>query len=198
MMIERTGFTYGIVMVGLVGLLALGGCAKKSGTATTSGTEAQEAGADASGQAGEPGALREERVEGSSTMGAKAEQREIDARKAQEAALQRLQNVYFALDRWELTDEGKQSLAEGAEFLKQNPSAKLIIEGHCDERGSREYNLVLGEKRAQEVRRYLLDLGVTNPVSLVSYGKERPVCTEPDESCYWQNRRAHVVVQSSR
>src|SRR5438477_169580 len=84
----------------------------------------------------------------------------------------------------------RKSVAESATSLRQNPSVKLLIEGHCDERGTVEYNLVLGEKRAQETRRYLLTLGIANPVRVTSYGKERPVCTEHDESCYWKNRRA--------
>ncbi len=103
-------------------------------------------------------------------------------------------DIYFAFDRWDLSEDGKMDLADIAEFLKEHPAAKLLIEGHCDERGSREYNLVLGEKRAQEVRRYLLNLGVTNPLNITSYGKERPVCTEPDETCYARNRRAHLVI----
>ena len=75
---------------------------------------------------------------------------------------------------------------------------KLLIEGHCDERGSREYNLVLGEKRAKETERFLLGLGIQNHVAVTSYGKERPVCTEHDESCYWKNRRAHLVLEDAK
>ena len=76
------------------------------------------------------------------------------------------------------------------------PKVKLLIEGHCDERGSREYNLVLGEKRAKETERFLLGLGIQNRVVVTSYGKERPVCNEHDESCYWKNRRAHLVLEA--
>ena len=107
-------------------------------------------------------------------------------------------DVYFEFDRWALTNEGKKNLAESAAALKQNPSVKILVEGHCDERGTIEYNLVLGEKRAQETRRYLQTLGVTNPVGVTSYGKERPVCTEHDESCYWKNRRAHLAVEEGK
>jgi peptidoglycan-associated lipoprotein len=114
--------------------------------------------------------------------------------KEREAVMRDVLDVYFAFDRWALTPEGKKNLDQAIETLKKTPSAKLFIEGHCDERGSREYNLVLGEKRAQETRRYLQVLGVTNPVSVTSVGKERPVCTEHDESCYWKNRRAHLAV----
>lgn len=129
---------------------------------------------------------------------AKADPSEFEARRAREAAQRGLGDVYFEFDRWGLSPEGKKNLDQNAEILKQNPKARVLIEGHCDERGSIEYNLVLGEKRAQETRRHLLTLGVTNPVGVTSYGKERPVCTDPDESCYWKNRRAHLVLEDGR
>ena len=129
---------------------------------------------------------------------AKADPSEFEARRAREAAQRGLGDVYFEFDRWGLSPEGKKNLDQNAEILKQNPGARVLIEGHCDERGSIEYNLVLGEKRAQETRRHLLTLGITNPVGVTSYGKERPVCTDPDESCYWKNRRAHLVLEDGR
>lgn len=109
-----------------------------------------------------------------------------------------LPDVHFSFDRWGLSQEGMKALNEEAAVLKQHPGATLIIEGYCDERGSPEYNLVLGDKRAQEARRYLTALGVKNPVKVISYGKERPVCREADESCYWKNRRAHLVVEEGQ
>src|SRR5207248_958688 len=114
------------------------------------------------------------------------------------AASHTLADIYFAFDKWALSDEGKKNLAESAEFLRQHPQAKLLIEGDCDERGSREYNLVLGEKRDQETSQYLMTLGIQNPVSVTSYGKERQVCTEPNESCYWRNRRAHLILEGGK
>jgi peptidoglycan-associated lipoprotein len=140
----------------------------------------------------------EEGVQAPPTVTAKADQAEIAVRQAREALKQARGDVYFEFDRWALTNEGKKNLAESATALKHNPSVKILIEGHCDERGTTEYNLVLGEKRAQETRRYLMSLGVTNPVGITSYGKERPVCTQPDESCYWKNRRAHLAVEERK
>ena len=119
-------------------------------------------------------------------------------RKARDDNRRELADIYFAFDKWMLSNEGKKNLASSADFLKQNPNAKLVIEGYCDERGSREYNLVLGEKRAKEARRFLADLGILNPVSVTSYGKERQVCNERDESCYWKNRRAHLLVDAEK
>jgi len=188
---------YLVVVAGLVGMLVLGGCAKKSGTGTTSGEEATSG--KASSQGSDPSSQTTPKdksvVEAPPTMVAKADEAEIAARKAREAAQKQLADIYFAFDKWALTAEGKKNLTQSAEALKQVPTAKLSIEGHCDERGSREYNLVLGEKRAKETQRFLSGLGVTNPMSVTSYGKERPVCTEHDESCYWKNRRAHLVLE---
>lgn len=129
---------------------------------------------------------------------AKADPSEFAARRARESSQRELGDVYFEFDRWGLSPEGKKNLERSAESLKQNPTARVLIEGHCDERGSIEYNLVLGEKRAQEARRYLLTLGVRNPVGITSYGKERPVCPDPDEACYSKNRRAHLVLENGR
>ena len=163
------------VILGLAGFLAVGGCTTKSAEVSIS-----------SGAAAPP----EVRVVAPMEV-AKAQ----PAEKPPEAPRRELLDVYFAFDRWALSLEGKKSLAQNADALKQQPESKLLIEGHCDERGSREYNLVLGEKRAKETQRYLESLGLKNPITVTSYGKERPVCTEPDESCYWKNRRAHLVVQ---
>jgi peptidoglycan-associated lipoprotein len=119
-----------------------------------------------------------------------------EARRMRDEARGKLADIYFAFDRWMLSEEGKKNLSQSARFLKENPKSKVLIEGHCDERGSREYNLTLGEKRAKEARQYLADLGVSNRVTVTSYGKERPACAEHDESCYEKNRRAHLVIEA--
>jgi len=106
-------------------------------------------------------------------------------------------DVYFQYDESSLSDEAREKLARNAELLKGQPQFQLTVEGHCDERGTNEYNLALGERRANAVRDYVGSLGV-NPTRLrtISYGEERPVCTQHDESCWSQNRRAHMVVSS--
>lgn len=107
-----------------------------------------------------------------------------------------LKDVFFGFDSWTITEEAKASLAHDAEWLKANPADSLTIEGHCDERGTLAYNLVLGEKRAKAVRNYLVELGVGGErVKVVSYGKERPFCKDREEGCYQQNRRSHLVVR---
>jgi peptidoglycan-associated lipoprotein len=104
-------------------------------------------------------------------------------------------DIYFNYDESNLSDEAREKLARNADVLKGQPQFQVTIEGHCDERGTSEYNLALGERRANAVRDYLGSLGVTPArMRTISYGKERPVCTQNEESCWSQNRRAHMVV----
>ena len=106
-----------------------------------------------------------------------------------------LQDVHFDLDKSELRDADRQLLNENAAKLKQFDFLKIKIEGHCDERGSVEYNLALGERRAKAVYEYLVSLGVgADRMTSVSFGKEIPVCTESNEDCWARNRRAHFAV----
>jgi peptidoglycan-associated lipoprotein len=108
-----------------------------------------------------------------------------------------LADVYFAFDSVKITKDGEASLAQDAEWLKANPNQQLTIEGHCDERGTQAYNMVLGEKRAKTVRGYLIELGIApDRLIVASYGKDRPFCKEHEETCYQQNRRAHLVVRA--
>jgi peptidoglycan-associated lipoprotein len=109
-------------------------------------------------------------------------------------ARRELAEVHFAFDKWQLSDEDKKTLAEHAAYLKENPTLAITIEGYADERGSAEYNRSLGEKRAAEVRRFFADAGVKNTLTVTSYGKDRPACTEQDEACYAKNRRVHLSV----
>lgn len=108
-----------------------------------------------------------------------------------------LQDVFFAFDSWTITDGGKQALGADAQWLKSNDGKTLTIEGHCDERGTQAYNLVLGERRAKAVRSYLTDLGVdAKRMAVTSYGKDRPFCRDRNEDCYQQNRRGHLVLRA--
>jgi peptidoglycan-associated lipoprotein len=117
--------------------------------------------------------------------------------KEEQAAMEAgLKDVFFAYDEWTLSESGREALNYNAKWLKAHPGAVLKVEGHCDERGTTDYNMVLGDKRSKSARMYLTELGI-NPkqVGVVSYGKERPFCTEHDESCYQQNRRGHVLLR---
>jgi peptidoglycan-associated lipoprotein len=98
--------------------------------------------------------------------------------------------VHFAYDQYTVEDNDKQILSRQAAWLAKYPSVRLTVEGHCDERGTREYNLALGARRANAVKEFLVSQGVsTARVETVSYGKERPICTQSDEACWAQNRR---------
>lgn len=104
-------------------------------------------------------------------------------------------NVYFEFDQSDLSEETRSALQRNAQFLKQHPDFQLTVEGHCDERGTNEYNLALGDRRANTVKSYLGTLGIDGSrLRTISYGEERPVCTESDELCWAQNRRAYMVV----
>ena len=110
-----------------------------------------------------------------------------------------LQDVYFDFDRYDLRADARATLKTNGEWLKANPAAQVQIEGHCDERGTTEYNIALGAKRAQAVKDYLVTLGVAaDRLSTISYGEEVPVCREQTEDCWQKNRRARFVVQPAR
>jgi len=112
---------------------------------------------------------------------------------APKPAVKELEDVYFAVGKWTLSDQAKKALTASADYFKQDPTLAITIEGYSDERGSAQSTLAIGEKRAQEVRRFLADLGVKNPLTVVSYGKDRPACMEKNEACYAKNRRVHLA-----
>jgi peptidoglycan-associated lipoprotein len=103
-------------------------------------------------------------------------------------------SIYFDYDSNLVKDEYKPIVTAHAQYLRQNPSARVRIEGHADERGSREYNLALGQRRAEAVKQMMQLLGVqAAQIETVSFGEEKPRCTEQAESCWWQNRRGDIV-----
>lgn len=217
---KKTLYTCGVAMMGLA-LIGLTGCASKSvqsggdssaqapakaGSESNAGsfpsTGVQPSG---SGLRGLDKSPSEERV-GNGAMLAKVDPsasaaRQLDEARAEQAASAAagLRDVFFAYDSWAISEEGRQALTRNAEWIKSNSSAQVKIEGHCDERGTSAYNLVLGEKRAKAVRNYLVELGIgANRLFVVSYGKEQPSCSEHAEPCYQQNRRGHLVVKSGK
>lgn len=106
-----------------------------------------------------------------------------------------LSHVFFVFDSASITEEGRGALQKNLEWLKRWTSTRVLVEGHCDSRGTPEYNLALGEQRAASVRDYLVSLGLpADRVTIVSKGEEQPFCTENSESCFAQNRRGHFLI----
>jgi len=108
--------------------------------------------------------------------------------------LEEVSDAYFDYDSAEIRGDAKDALRKSATFFKKYPTMRITIEGHCDERGSTEYNLALGDRRANAVKAYLVGLGIPGDrLNTVSYGKEKPFCLEADEACYTKNRRGHFA-----
>ena len=111
-----------------------------------------------------------------------------------ELFLQEVADAYFDYDSAELRPDARQAIQKDAAFFKQYPTMRVTIEGHCDERGSTEYNLALGQRRANAVMQYLVSLGIPESrLNATSWGKEKPFCMEATEACYAKNRRGHFV-----
>ena len=105
--------------------------------------------------------------------------------------------VFFGYDRFDLTPEARSVLERQAAWLRRYPNVRVLVAGNCDERGTREYNLALGDRRAYAVKEFLVSLGVDAArLQTKSYGKERPACSESDESCWQQNRRGYSVISA--
>jgi peptidoglycan-associated lipoprotein len=108
-----------------------------------------------------------------------------------------LRDINFDFDKYDIRPADTKTLDANASWLKANPRALLLIEGHCDERGTPEYNLALGERRAKAAMSYLTALGIqANRISIISYGLERPLCRERGEACWAKNRRDHFLVRT--
>jgi peptidoglycan-associated lipoprotein len=106
-----------------------------------------------------------------------------------------LADVFFDLDQQQIREDGRAALQKDAEWLKRWTSTKVMIEGHADSRGTNEYNLALGERRATATRDYLVSLGIPmERMTIVSKGEEQPFCTEENETCWQQNRRGHFII----
>jgi peptidoglycan-associated lipoprotein len=114
----------------------------------------------------------------------------------EELFAQNIKDVFFDYDKYDVRADQQSALQADAQWLAQHPNVKFTIEGHCDERGSTEYNLALGDNRANTVKNALVQAGVAaDRIRTISYGKEKPFCTESNEQCWQENRRAHFVYQ---
>ncbi|MFA5027415.1 MAG: peptidoglycan-associated lipoprotein Pal [Candidatus Methylomirabilota bacterium] len=180
----------------MVGSVALMGCPKRpevtsAGPAATGPASAVAPAAPAAPLAPKAG---ETPVTRPTLPSDRAVQPAQPAAAAKPAAVSPLKDVFFDFDKSLVRDDQKSALADNVAWLKGNPSAKITVEGHCDERGTAEYNLGLGERRAKAVKDYLIAAGIpADRVSTISYGKERPFVLGHDESAWKWNRRGHFV-----
>ena len=187
---KSRAWIFGAIMLAM--LLALGvSCAKKQVT-----METQEMAADESQQSAEDEAARREAEEARLR-----EQRAREARQRQEAssmseaarkAAFEDEEIHFDFDKYVLTPQAMMVLDDKAAYLREHPEVRVLVEGHCDDRGSNEYNLALGDRRANSAKNYLVKSGVAeSQVTTISYGEEQPLCMQQNESCWYRNRRGH-------
>src|SRR5215813_7494094 len=187
----------------LIAAVALSGCAKRP--ATTQAAAPTPTGAASSTGAAPSGGSPEVRSGaggggggGATSGGTATPAPSTTARPAVQdfAAVAELADVFFDFDKYDIRPSDARTLDSNANWLKSNPNHLVLIEGHCDERGTNEYNLALGERRAKSTMNYLVSQGVqANRITIISYGEERPQCTEHTESCWAKNRRAHFLVK---
>lgn len=169
----------GVLLASMVALSAMPGCSSKK--------KGDLSGADG-GAAFDEEALREGRS-------GSLDQARAGSLGAEGLPSGPLTDVYFEFDSFDLDEEARSVLKRNADWLGSRPNVRVEIEGHCDDRGTIEYNLALGAKRAAAAKSYLGALGISpDRVTTISYGEELPVCHEPAESCWSRNRRAHFVV----
>jgi peptidoglycan-associated lipoprotein len=110
-------------------------------------------------------------------------------------AIAELKDIHFNFDQYDLDSNTKKILEQNATYLKSHPDMRVEIQGHCDERGTNNYNIALGERRAHSTKKYLMAQGVdSNRMNVISYGEEKPFCSDSNENCWYQNRRAHFMV----
>jgi peptidoglycan-associated lipoprotein len=149
----------------------------------------------ATGAGGSATATAHVDVSGGANAGVRAPSGAAERPNMSELFSQNVQDAFFDLDKSDLRDDARAALTKDAEFLRSYPSVHVSIEGHCDERGSTEYNLGLGQRRAEAAKNFLISLGISaDRMETTSWGKERPFCTEHTEECWQQNRRAHFVL----
>ncbi len=180
----------------LVSMFVLWGCAKSAEVTSVPETQPAPTVAPEQSEAAKAEALAQAERERAAAEAKAREEAEAKERAAAALAGAGLKPIYFDFDRSFIRDDARPVMKANAEWLKANPNAKVKIEGNCDERGTIEYNQALGQRRAAAAKKYLTDLGIASSrISLISYGKEKPVCSEQTEECWQNNRRGELVAQ---
>jgi len=193
---KSRAWIFGALMLAM--LLVLGvSCAKKKVTMEAEPMEEEMAVEDtAAQQAAEDEAARKA-AEMAKLSEAERQRREA-AMMAEDARMRAFveEHIHFDFDKYDLKPKAMMILDEKAAYLREHPEVRVLIEGHCDERGTNEYNLALGDRRANSAKNYLVRSGVAESrITTISYGEEQPLCMEHAESCWWKNRRAQFQVR---
>ena len=193
---KRSAWILGSVLLGL--LLVFGAsCAKKKVAPAEEATVSETSAADAAAQA----AAEEEaaRRAAEDALAQERQRRAAEAAAMSEAARRKAfeeEDIHFDFDKYVLTPRAMMILDGKAAWLRDHGDASVIIEGHCDNRGSNEYNLALGDRRANSAKNYLVKSGVASSrMTTISYGEEKPLCTQDTESCWAKNRRDHFGIR---
>jgi peptidoglycan-associated lipoprotein len=201
-----------VVVSLLVLSVALAGCAKRPATTQASAPAPGTASAPAM-TGGQPAAVTSDATTGAGARGATTAAAAGAATGAgggdvtgasptsrvatkEFIAVPELRDIHFEFDKYDIRADDTKILDANATWLKTNSNMLVLVEGHCDERGTNEYNLALGERRAKAAMNYLVSQGVqASRITIISYGEERPVCAEKNEACWAKNRRAHFLVK---
>jgi peptidoglycan-associated lipoprotein len=200
---KRYGILFALLIALVLAFTLMNGCStpKKATTeemtkpATPAGPSQEELARQKAEQDARERALREQTLRDQEAR----DRAERDRAAAEAARLKDISRIYFEFDRAELSSEARDILNKVAELLKASPKKNITIEGNCDDRGTNEYNLALGQTRADSVARYLQSLGIDRKrIKTISYGEERPVCTEATESCWLKNRNATFVYSEKK
>jgi peptidoglycan-associated lipoprotein len=195
---KRYGILFALLMALVLAFTLMNGCStpKKAATeemtkpTTPAGPSQEELARQKAEQDARERALREQTLR---------DQQARDRAAAEAARLKDISRIYFEFDRAELSSEAREILNKVAELLKASPKKMITIEGNCDDRGTNEYNLALGQTRADSAARYLQSLGIDRKrIKTISYGEERPVCTEATEACWLKNRNATFVYSEKK
>ena len=193
---KSRAWIFGAAMLAM--LLVLGvSCAKKKVTMEAEPMEEEMAVEDtAAQQAAEDEAAR--KAAEMAKMSEAERQRREAAMMAEDARMRAFveEHIHFDFDKYDLKPKAMMILDEKAAYLREHPEVRVLIEGHCDERGTNEYNLALGDRRANSAKNYLVRSGVAESrITTISYGEEQPLCMDHAESCWWKNRRAQFQVR---
>lgn len=178
-----------LVLAVILGLVGLGCAQKKVAAPPETPTAEQKKGAEEGAKKGRE-KVTEEQI-------AKVESKEMPSKVEEVSGM--FADIHFDFDKYDIKDDDKATLKSVADYGIKNTSQKVLIEGHCDERGTSEYNLGLGDRRAKATKDYLVSLGIPSArVDIISYGKEKPLCNEHTEDCWAKNRRAHFVMMKEK